>query len=106
MPCDGVARGAGHFHAVRFFTDDAELCGIVAAFIAEGLATRQPEVVIATPAHREGITAQLVARGHDVHRLAAEERLFLLDAESVLDEFMVDGMPDATRFRGVITPIL
>src|SRR5688500_6175152 len=106
MPSDGVAPGAGHFHAVRFFNDDAELCGIAATFVSEGLAARQPAIVIATPAHREGIIAQLVARGFDVHRLAAEERVFLLDAESVLGEFMVDGMPDAARFRGVMIPLL
>jgi hypothetical protein len=106
MPRDGVARRAGHYHAVRFFNDSAELCEIAASFIAEGLTARQPAVVIATPAHRDGISAQLVARGFDVLRLAAEERLFLLDAHMVLSEFMVDGLPDGTRFRQAVAPLL
>jgi hypothetical protein len=100
------ASKAGHFHAVRFYTDDVALCHVVADFLRDGLVERQPAVVIATPDHRREIAAQLQARGLDVSLLETGGDLFLLDAGLMLDEFMIDGMPDASRFTQAMVPLI
>jgi hypothetical protein len=98
--------GAGHFHAVRFYRDQDGLARIVAGFLAEGFAAGQPAVVIATPEHRLAILQELGRQSPDVEGFERGGRLFMLDAGETLDEFMIDGMPEAARFRRALTPIL
>jgi hypothetical protein len=88
----------GHFHAVKFYESQTSLCRIVAEFLGEGLITRQPGLVIATPEHRAGIVAELRARHFDVDAMQDAGDLLLLDASEALATFMVDGMPDADLF--------
>jgi hypothetical protein len=90
---------AGHFHAVRFYDSKASLCRTVADFLGEGLASGQPGLVIATPAHRHALVEELRSRQFDVDTIQAAGDLVLLDARDVLATFMVDGMPNAERFN-------
>jgi len=96
----------GHFHAVRFYENAEALSRIVAGFLAEGFNASQPGIVIATPAHRAAIEERLRERGLDVEALTRDGALLVLDAEAVLAEFMVDGMPDAARFKRAIVPVI
>jgi hypothetical protein len=96
--------GSGHFHAVRFYKDAHSLCRIVGQFLTDGVQAAQPGIVIATPAHRAGIQQSLASRGIDAGELEARGDLLMLDADAILSEFMVDGMPDPTRFRAVVIP--
>lgn len=91
--------GDGHFHAVRFYEDEESLCRIVADFLGDGLVAGQPAVVIATPAHREGIAHALEALSFDVGRLRTNRDLLMLDAGETLSTFMKDGFPDPDAFR-------
>jgi hypothetical protein len=101
-----LAATAGHFHAVRFYQDAASLARIVSEFLAEGLIGGQPAVVIATAEHRDAIEQALHRRGLDVERLKLGGNLLVLDADEMLAEFFVDGMPDANRFRAAVVPVL
>jgi hypothetical protein len=101
----GEPKG-GHFHAVRFYEDDASLCRIVSGFIAEGLAVRQPALVIATAAHNACILDNLRASGIDVATLQESNELMMLDARDMLNLFVDDGLPDPARFRDVATAAL
>ena len=94
------------FHAVRFYEDDTSLCRIVSSFVAEGLATGQPGLVIATAAHNECILDNLRASGLDVATLQRKNKLLMLDAREMLDHFMEDGLPDPDRFRAAATAAL
>lgn len=96
------AHVAGHFHAVQFYKDDASLIGIVAGFLAKGLATGDPAVVIATPSHRAALEAELRRRSIGVDELKRLGDLVLLDARQTLATFMVDGMPHAGTFQHVV----
>jgi hypothetical protein len=100
------ANGSGHFHAVRFYKDEQSLARVVCDFIAEGFVLSLPGVIIATPAHRAAILDYLSAKGADVAGLQAAGDLTMLDADTLLEGFMVDGMPDAARFRSAMTPVL
>jgi hypothetical protein len=96
----------GHFHAVRFYEDDASLCRIVCDFIREGFAGGQPAVVIATTRHRAGIGSRLEELSLDVKELEASGLLTFFDAGATLARFMVDGMPNTERFTEAMTEIL
>jgi MEDS: MEthanogen/methylotroph, DcmR Sensory domain len=90
---------SGHFHAVRFYEDDASLFRIVSKFISEGLGTNQPALVIATAPHIEGITRMLRSAAIDVDALQHNGDLLFVDARDMLNDFMVNGQPDAELFK-------
>ena len=91
---------------VNFYESDDNLCDVVARFLEWGLADGDPVVVIATEPHRKGFTDRLAAKGLDISRARAEDRLVLLDAEETLSRFMVDSMPDQLRFKKTIGSVL
>ena len=91
------------FHAVRFYDSEAALCRVVAKFLREGLALGQPALVIATPRHSLGIIAELRARELDVNALQADGTLAVLDVVTTVAGFIVDGVPNAERFKAMIT---
>lgn len=96
----------GHFHAVRFYKDADSLCAIVGTFLTEGFTASQPAVVIATPVHRTMIEECLEREGRDVGTLKRSRQLVFLDAETLLSQFMVNGMPNPALFKGAIVPVL
>ena len=101
-----MVPASGHFHAVRFYQNAEDLSAIVGAFLAEGFSIEQPAIVIATPKHRQQIERQLEARNLAPEQLQREHRLFVVDAQETLDQFMIDGMPNPTRFRQTIVPVI
>src|SRR5215208_1237503 len=106
MKRNPIVSGDAHFHGVRFYKDSLGLSEIVGNFLAEGFAHSQPAMVIATPLHRLAVESQLTTRGFDVTQLTSGRMLKSLDADAVLEEFMVDGVPDAMRFKRAIVPVL
>ena len=93
-------------HVVQFYEDDAFLCDLVSDFVMSGLAAEEPLVLIASSAHTGPLVERLRAAGVDVDAARADGRLTLLDASRTLASFMVDGMPDAERFKAAIGPVL
>jgi hypothetical protein len=106
MPNKHATHRSGHFHAVRFYQDDLSLCRIVADFVLEGLSADQPAVVIATPAHQQGILKRIADGGHDVARLQHSADLIVLDAAQTMGRFVVDGMPNEGRFETAMIEVL
>jgi hypothetical protein len=96
----------GHFHAVRFYENEASLCRVVANFLREGLAFGQPALVIASAEHSSGIVAELRARELNIERLIASRDLVLVDANDALASFMVGGYPNPEKFWKTITAAL
>jgi hypothetical protein len=101
-----MTRRPGHFHAVKFYDSGASVSRIAAEFVGEGLATRQPALVIAPPERRKTIAAELRARHFDVESMEAGGDLVLLDAQSMLGAFMVGGRPDANLFQAAAARLL
>lgn len=91
-----------HYHAVQFYKDETSLAGTVAQFLADGLSSGQPGLVIATPSHGDSIVRELTSRGLDVDLLRKTGELQFLDARKMLGAFMVEGMPDAMLFRTTV----
>jgi hypothetical protein len=101
-----LAAQSGAFHAVRFYKNSESLARLIGEFLHEGLSGGQPAVVIATSEHRLAIERQLCERGLDVEQLRSCRGWFSLDAGELLDEFMINGMPDAHEFRATLKPVL
>jgi PAS domain-containing protein len=96
----------GSDHFVQFYEDEGRLADAIANFVAASLQDGGGGVVIATPRHRTPVMQRLSRRGLDLKKLQEEGRWASLDAEEALDKFMVDGLPDEDRFRGMIEPVL
>ena len=88
-----------HDHIVQFYENEHFLDATVGEFLVEGLAASQPVLVVATKARRAALTTRLRARGFDIDSDSCGQRVTMLDARATLDTFMIDGVPDAARFR-------
>ena len=99
-------HGHAHDHAVQFYDDDAFLATVVSEFLAGGLASNQPVIVIATPGHRRAFLQRLRDQGVDIERARADGQLTLLDARQTLKKFMAGTTPDARRFGKVIGGVI
>jgi CheY-like chemotaxis protein len=99
-------RRALNFHAVFLYDDVPSLAHTVGGFIGEGLLAGQAAVVIATAPHGAAVREHLVAIGVDTEERTARDELLIVDADDMLDLFMVDGLPDAERFKDALTPIM
>lgn len=91
-----------HDHAVQFYRDDNGLMTTVSRFVREGLAARQPIVIIATSEHRASLTQRLVKDGLPRDYFEQDGLLWLLDAREVLATFMDGPFPNPVRFRSVV----
>jgi CheY-like chemotaxis protein len=101
-----VVRRALKFHGVYFYEDTPSLSHTVASFIGEGLVADQPAVLIATASHSAAILEQLAAIGVDAEGRIEQGELLMLDADEVLNRFMVDELPHAGRFEDTMNPII
>ena len=99
-------KTASPTHAVRFYENQESLCKLVADFLGEGVATGKPALIIGTPEHNAGILKELKSRHFDLEAMTAAGDLLVLDARQALSEFMVDGLPDAGRFKELATVAL
>lgn len=89
-------------HAMQLYGDDAYLATRVADYLGAGLRAGVPALVVATEPHRRHFVAALERLGFDVERARAEQRLHLLDAETLLETFLVRGRIQAARFRASV----
>ena len=93
-------------HALQVYGDDRMFMDALEGFIGAGLAAGEAAIVIATPAHIEGLDERLAARGVDLAAARHEQRYLAIPAERILRDFMVDGWPDEQRFFQVVTTLL
>ncbi len=95
-----------HHHIVQFYEHPESLTRVVSDFLAEGLRSRGPVLVIATRERQQAVLERLSCSGHDVEQARASGQLTLLEARETLDRFMVKGIPDAKRFRTYLRPLI
>lgn len=89
-------------HWLQVFGEDEELMESLVGFVREAERAGEAMVLIATADHRHLLTRLLVADGMDVTAALSDQRLVVLDAETTLDRFLVNGWPDAAAFETVI----
>jgi hypothetical protein len=98
-----IEQDHGH-HRVQFYEKGSFICEKVSEFLCPMLFGNGGVIVIAVPEHRNKLEESLV--GCPLERLKNEGRLVMLDASGTLAEFMVNGLPDVTRFDNVIKALV
>src|ERR1041384_2167153 len=76
-----LGQPAQHNHIVQFYEREDFLYDNVAHFVAAGLTSGEPVIVIATQAHRTAFVARLKLNAIDVAAATSTGQLTLLDAE-------------------------
>jgi DNA-binding NarL/FixJ family response regulator len=89
-------------HEVQFYSDDALLLDTFARFIAVALESGRAAIVVITESHRDGLVSRLKTQGVDVDAATQQGTYIQLDANKTLSTFMVNDMPDSTRFFPVV----
>ncbi len=98
--------GSAQTRLVEFHESFGRVARPAALFLHDGLSRGANAVVLATESHRAELLAALGAAGTEVETARRDGRLALLDAEEMLERFMVAGMPDAGRFRDAMGEVL
>jgi DNA-binding response OmpR family regulator len=91
-------RKTRYHHAAGFYSDDSHLLEDLTQFAGTALKAGSTAIVIATEAHRERLMLHLQTRDLDMTAAIQQKRYLALDASDALGAFMVDGLPDRTRF--------
>jgi diguanylate cyclase (GGDEF)-like protein len=96
-----------HEHLVQFYENDDYLIEGLANYIGAALAAGDKGIVIATKPHLEALEDNLRQCGLLPQAQPDHHAIYVpLDAEKLLPLFMVNGMPDETRFTKIIGGIL
>lgn len=74
--------------------------------VVEAVKIEQPALVISSEPIMSMIAHQLQQHGIDVTDLERQNRLQMLDAEWLLTQVMLGGLPDPNRFSARILPLL
>jgi hypothetical protein len=99
-------KNGRHNHSVQFYGDDSVLLDDVSRYVGAALGSGGSSIVIATPAHREGLRKCLRLLGFDISYPKLKKRYLEFDAAHTLSKFMVDGMPHAASFSEIVTHVL
>jgi hypothetical protein len=91
-------------HAVQFYDDDGFLFDTVGRFLRSGLRAGDAAVIIATPAHADGISSRLEEAM--CQEAVRDGRLLVVDAEALLSNFMIGGQPDEALFLGALSRLM
>lgn len=92
-----------HAHAVQFYDDEPFLLETVGFFLSAGLAAGEAGLLIASPAHMQGILSQMDKDARE--RALASGQLLLIDADAMLARFMRDGEPVEAAFVAAVERI-
>lgn len=102
----GRVETAAPRHLVQFYEDDHFLVEEVGDYLAAGLARGQPLIAIATPEHRAAFASRLFDRGFDVARAQRSRQLRLVDARTLMAQFITDGWVDPERSEAVLSAVI
>jgi PAS domain S-box-containing protein len=92
-------------HSVQLYVDDRHLINVSARYIARALAAGERGVVVATPAHRRGLSTRLLTLGFDLETLTKQGRFITLDAADTLNLFMAGGHVDELLFPSAVKTV-
>jgi DcmR-like sensory protein len=93
-------------HVVQIYDDDNVYMDTLEHFTKDGLQSGDGVIVIATPAHLRTLETRLTLSGLNLDAAGAQDRYIPLEAEQVLEQFMVGRTPDKDLFRGIVMGLL
>jgi DNA-binding NarL/FixJ family response regulator len=92
-------------HCIEFYPDDASFIVGFADFIKAALKAGSVVIAVVTKAHLEALFQNLQLQGLNT-RAAVEGRLIGLDVDGMLSTFMVNDLPDSSRFFRVVGDLI
>ncbi len=93
-------------HFAQFYEGDTYLMNSLHGYVKAGLIGGEAVIVVATAEHRMRLQELLESDGIDVVLASASGQYVALDAAETLEKFLVDGEPNAKRFKEVVGTIL
>ena len=103
---DTSVEKTAHRHEALFYSDDTVLLDSFTRFIAAALKAGNSAIVVITESHREGLVSRLKAQGLDVDAATQQGTYIQLDVNKTFSTFMVNDMPDSTRFFPVVRGLI
>ena len=99
----GFWRALGdHVHACRIHDSEESLLETLTGFVGGALWAGEAAIVIANDARLLKLDTRLRQTGLDLLYLRFSERYLPLSIDALLPQLLVDGRPDAARFREAI----
>jgi hypothetical protein len=99
-----LSEPPAHAHAVQFYDDEPFLLETVGFFMSAGLAAGEAGLVIATPAHMQGILAHIDKDLRE--RVLTSGQLLLVDADGMLARFMRGDELIESAFEGAVAHVI
>jgi DNA-binding NarL/FixJ family response regulator len=95
-----------HSHEVGFYSDDGALVIGFTQFIEAALRAGNAVIVVATESHQRRILLSLQEREVNIADFIQQNSYLPLDVDETLSTFMVNGLPDRTRFLKVARDLM
>jgi KaiC/GvpD/RAD55 family RecA-like ATPase len=89
-------------HDVQFYQNEDFLATAVAQYLADGVRSGQPLIVITTAAHRKAFADRMRSMGVDPDDLVHARDVIWLDAQETLSAFMEGATPNRELFDATI----
>jgi hypothetical protein len=106
-PWGGLLASAGpRDHIVQLYQDQQFLNRAVCRFAAAVIANGEGVILVPTPAHWAAFRPRLEAEGVDTDAAQRKGQLTVVDADTLLPQFMRDTMPDAPVFLGLAADVI
>ncbi len=93
-------------HLVQFYDSKATLFETLDDFVRSGVAAGEATIVIAVAEHITSLEARMREHGLDLVAARWKGLYVPIDAEQLLAQFMINGLPDEQAFRARIQTIL
>lgn len=89
-------------HIVQIYEDEPTFLNSLEGFAGSGFLAGESVIVIGTEKHLKILNQRLLSHGFNINKLISDDKYLPLDAEEVLDNFMIDNKPDETRFMKLV----
>lgn len=106
-PWGGLLASAGpRDHIVQLYQDQEFLNRAVCRFAAAAIANGEGVILVPTQAHWAAFRPRLEAGGVDTEAAQGQGQLTVVDADTLLPQFMREAMPDAPVFLGLAADVI
>ena len=92
-------------HVLQIYDNNEVFINTLSQFVGDGINSGDCTIVIATQEHIESLVSLLNEHGINVDSLKNEDQFIALDAETVLQSFMVNDWPDPIKFFNTISDL-
>jgi hypothetical protein len=101
-----LAEAPAGRHCAQFHRDRAGLGESAYAFLEAGLRRDNSVLVVTTAEHVETAFDRLAASKFHPRSLCNSGQLAVLHADTLREQFVIDGVPEWSQFRSVLQPVL